>query len=221
MTSFSYLSFLEVFENFVFMKHKNANLSIAIFSSLCLAPVTRRWLTAHQMPNRGDEMPTNSTLGRVRPPDWAAESPVGRPALRKQSSPGFARVLIAFCIGIAATLAWQSYGDTARDIIVRRYPQLAWLTPQVPVMLPSPATIVPPIASSDSGELQTMSLGLAAVRQRVDQLTASQDKIARDITMTLQAVKQEILDKISVLAPQPATAAPARKPAPLLAAPSR
>jgi hypothetical protein len=41
-----------------------------------------------------------------------------------------ARFLVTFCIGIAVTLAWQSYGDAAREMIVNSYPQLGWLAPQ-------------------------------------------------------------------------------------------
>jgi hypothetical protein len=57
-------------------------------------------------------MSMNSAMGRVRPVDWPAEPPVVRPAFRKQSW-GFTRVLVTFCVGISATLAWQSYGDVA------------------------------------------------------------------------------------------------------------
>src|SRR5262249_9063322 len=44
-------------------------------------------------------------------------------------------VLMGFCLGIGATLAWQSYGDDARRTIARSYPQLGWLAPS-----PQPAT---------------------------------------------------------------------------------
>jgi small-conductance mechanosensitive channel len=158
-------------------------------------------------------MSMNSTMGRVRSADWAAESPVERPSLRKRASGGFTRVVIAFCIGISATLAWQSYGDAVREIIASRYPQFAWLAPHAPAAPPASAATVPPVVSADPQELKTMSLGLAAVRQRVDQLTASQDQTIRDLTMKLQAAKQEILDRMSMLSPQSATPL-ARKPAP-------
>jgi hypothetical protein len=62
-----------------------------------------------------------------------------------------------------------------------------------------------------------MSLGLAAVRQSVDQLvaqfTAGQEQMTRDITK-LEAAEQEILHKISAPPPRQAEA-PARKPVPL------
>jgi len=123
------------------------------------------------------------------------------------------RFLIAFCVGVAATLAWQSYGDPARQIIASSYPQLGWLAPQAAVAQTAPDTIVPPAPSPNQQELKAMSLGLAAVRQRVDQLAVGQEQIRRDITTKLQAAEQESRDKSSVPPPQPA-AAPARKPAP-------
>jgi hypothetical protein len=145
--------------------------------------------------------------------DWAAEPPVERPVVVKRTSRGFARFLIAFCIGIAATLAWQSYGDAARDIIVGRYPQLAWLAPQATVAPSAPAMIVPPISSFDLQELKTISSSLATMRQRMDQLAASQDQITRDIAARLQVTKQEILDKISTPSPAAAARKPATQPA--------
>jgi len=51
-------------------------------------------------------------------------------SLGKQASFSLTRFLIAFCIGVAATLAWQSYGDAAREIIASSHPQLGWLAPQ-------------------------------------------------------------------------------------------
>ena len=121
------------------------------------------------------------------------------------------RLLSVFCFGIVATLAWQSYGDAARAMIASSYPQLGWLAPQSAAQT-APAMIVPTITSPDPEELKTISLSLAAMRQRVDELAASQDQITRDINTKLQVAKQEILDKISAPSPQLATA-PAHKPA--------
>ncbi len=143
----------------------------------------------------------------------AGEPPVERPPLRKRRS----RFLITFGIGVAATLAWQSYGDAAREIIASASPQLGWLAPQAAVAQTAPATIAAATASLDQQELKAMSLSLAAVRQRVDQLAAqvaaAQEQMTRDFTAKLHAVEQDILDKISAPTPQ-ATAAPARKPVP-------
>ena len=143
----------------------------------------------------------------------AGERSVDRPLPRKRPL----RFLFAFCIGVAATLAWQSYGDAAREIIASSYPQLGWLAPQAAAAQAAPTTIAAATASLDQHELKAVSLGLAAVRQRVDQLAAQvaagQEQMTRDFTAKLHAVEQDILDKISAPTPQ-ATAAPARKPVP-------
>ena len=121
------------------------------------------------------------------------------------------RFLIPFCIGVAATLAWQSYGDTAREMIAGWSPQLSWLAPPAAPVAEASAALSP-----DQEELKGIWFGLAGVRQRVDeiaaQLAAGQEQVTRDIN-NLKAVEQDILDKIS--APPPRPAAPARKSVPL------
>jgi len=158
-------------------------------------------------------MPMSSMRSEFPADLLAGEPSVGRLPSRKRPS----RFLITFCIGVAATLAWQSYGDPARETIASAYPQLGWLAPQAAVAQTAPTTIAAATASLDQQELKAMSLGLAAVRQRVDQLAAQvaagQEQMTRDFTAKLHAAEQDILDRISVPAAQPG-AAPARKPVP-------
>ena len=52
------------------------------------------------------------------------------PSSLKQASFALARFLIAFCSGVAATLAWQSHGDATRRMIASPSPQLGWSSPQ-------------------------------------------------------------------------------------------
>ena len=157
---------------------------------------------------------------------WADEEPaVGAPMRRRGPSVEWrlpprepvrvgrviARFLMTFCFGVAATLAWQSYGDAAREMIARASPQLAWLAPAPSVAQSDAAAL-----SHGEEELKAISFGLAGVRLRVDQiaaqLAASQEQMTGDITNKLNAAEQDILDKISAPPPQP-TAAAARKPA--------
>ncbi len=95
--------------------------------------------------------------------------------------------LITFCIGVAATLTWQSYGDAARETIANSYPQLGWLAPQPP---PTPqnapdviALAAPAAPSPDQQQLNAMSLD--AVRQSIDRIAAgiaaSQEQITRSV----------------------------------------
>jgi hypothetical protein len=182
----------------------------------------------------------------VEPFEEASVEPIVDPAdmerlpnhrlpLRKRASRAVTRFLIAFCIGVVATLAWQSYGDAAREVIANSSPQLGWLAPQAAPDAPFP----------ELQQLRETSTGLAAVRQSVDQLSAKfvagQEQMTRDITklhaaeqeileniLKLHATEQDILanilDKISAPAPRPA-AAPVRKtltltPAPLTPPPA-
>jgi hypothetical protein len=70
-----------------------------------------------------------------------------------QSFMGF---LITLCIGVAATLGWQSYGDAAREMIASSHPQLDWLA--------TPPASAPP----DQQQLNAMSLD--AARQSIDRI---------------------------------------------------
>jgi hypothetical protein len=153
------------------------------------------------------------------PADLLAGDPsVERPELYQRRSRPFTRFVITFCLGVAATLAWQSYGDGARQMIADASPQLGWLAPQPAAAQAAADAIAPATPSADPQELKAMSLGLAAVHQRVDQLAAqvaaSQDQLTRDITARLQATEQDILNKISAPPPPRPDAAPVRKPVP-------
>ena len=125
-----------------------------------------------------------------------------------------ARFLITLCIGVTGTLAWQSYGNPVREVIASASPQFGWLGPRA---APAPDVIAPAAPSPDQQQLNAMSLGLAALRQSVDQLAAGQEQMTGDIAK-LQTAAQGILDKISAPPPRPAGAT-ARKPAPLTPAP--
>src|SRR5215813_6281083 len=98
-----------------------------------------------EMPTR--EMPTRSrprvALSEFSEGRWAAEPPIDPPlhpteldliqSMRssrvKRALLALAGFLIMFCIGIAATLAWQSHGNTVRGMIANLSPQLVWLAP--------------------------------------------------------------------------------------------
>ena len=76
-------------------------------------------------------LPVEPSVEAVRPTDPKNDpSPSGWPLLGKLAPLAFARYQIAFFIGVAATLAWQSYGDAAREMIANSYPQLGWVAPQ-------------------------------------------------------------------------------------------
>jgi len=166
------------------------------------------------------------------------ENEMGRLASR-----GF-RYLVALCIGLAAILAWQSYGEVPKQIIATRAPELGW-SPQTKQMIagwmqqlgwtkplaveikaaPEKVAAKQPTTALDPQQIQQIEVDIAAVRQAierhladvrstVEQLTTSQDQMARQIGQ-LQNTDKEILEKISAPPPQPQKRpAPARKYAP-------
>jgi hypothetical protein len=174
-------------------------------------------LTQSEFPTRpvaarptGDEMKRSSI-----------DATIMRPSLAKRALRELVRFLVVFGIGIATTLAWQSYGDTARAMIANSSPQLGWLAPQTPPVASTAPEVVAPAAAA-SPDLQQLVLGLASVRQSVDQLAAqlaaSQRQMGSEIAK-LQADQQKITHQLSVAPPRPA-AARAPKPTPVTPPPS-
>jgi hypothetical protein len=148
-----------------------------------------------------------------------------RPSLVARAARRVTRFLIVLCIGVATTLAWQSYGDLARAMIAISYPQLGWLAPEAaPVTQTAPpdmaAGAAPPAPSADvqqlkelSLSLKELSLGLDAVRQSVDQLAAQVAAGQRQMAGDIAKLQAEISPPPQRAAAAPA-AAPARKPVP-------
>src|SRR5258707_3002858 len=123
---------------------------------------------------------------------------IGRGAMR-----AFITLLLVACIG-AAGIAWQSYGDAAKEMIAAWAPQLALtssLPPEKPGLAEQPAPpavqadaapaplaqtapedVAPTAAALSPGSaqlLQSMARDLATVGQEIEQLKTSQAQIAR------------------------------------------
>jgi hypothetical protein len=143
----------------------------------------------------------------VRPTVLENDLPMtGQPSLRKRASRALSRFLSTFCLGIATTLAWQSYGDAFREMIVNSYPQLGWLAPQAK---PSDRITVAssPAPSFDPQQLNAMSQDLDAVRQSIDRIaasiTADQGQMTRNIDRIATAIsssQEQMMHSIDQLA---------------------
>ena len=63
--------------------------------------------------------------------EFSAGKPItDSPSLAKPPSRAFARYSLAICIGVAATLTWQSYGQSIKQIVATRASDLGW-SPEV------------------------------------------------------------------------------------------
>jgi hypothetical protein len=169
--------------------------------------------------------------------------PLSENEMKRRGSRGFVRFLVAICIGVAATLVWQSYGEAIKQIIATRAPELGWSpaakqmiaswvqqfgwtkpspSPQTaPIAQTAPAAVTPsaPIAPAINPEqVHQIAVDLGALRQTMEQIAGGQEQMRREIN-TLQGAVAEILIKIPETPPPPLTTASARKPKPA-AAPS-
>jgi hypothetical protein len=109
------------------------------------------------------------------------------------------RFSIAALIGVGATLGWQSYGDAAKEMVKARAPTLARLL--------SISTTKPPVVATTSPDpmqqLAPLASNLDVVRRSVEQLAAKQEQMAQNIA-ALQAVEEDIRQKVSSTPPSPA-----------------
>jgi len=122
-----------------------------------------------------------------------------RPSIGRRMLRSLTRFSIAALIGVGATLGWQSYGDAAKEMVIVRAPTLAWLL--------SISTTKPPVAAATSPDLvqqlAPLALNLDVVRRAVEQLAAKQEQMAQNFT-ALQAVEEDIRQKVSSTPPSPA-----------------
>ena len=123
------------------------------------------------------------------------------------------RFLVAFCIGVIATLAWQSCSDAARQLVETSSLQFGGLAP---IAQTTPDVIAPATFAGLSLDEQH----LAAVHRNVDPLAAgqwqinptvvhlasAQMQITRDFASLQQQTERHPISKMSVPLPRPAPA---------------
>jgi hypothetical protein len=127
----------------------------------------------------------------------------------KSASRRFAGYLVAICVCVVAIVAWQSYGEAARQIIATKAPELGWspeakqmiaswverfgwtkppasrentVVQATPVIQTAPETVAPKapaVLSLDPQQVQQIEAAIAAVRQAVERHLA-------DVRVTLE-----------------------------------
>jgi hypothetical protein len=138
-------------------------------------------------------------------------------ATERLASRGF-RYMVAVCIGVAAILAWQSYGDAAKQIIATKAPELArspqtkqmiagwmqqlgWTKPLVvgsksaPVTQTAPETVAakgPATPSLDPQQVKQIEADIAAVRQAVERHLADMRATVEQLAASQDQMAREI-----------------------------
>jgi len=164
---------------------------------------------------------------------------------KRRGSRGLARYLVALLIGVAATLAWQSYGDATKRMIATKAPELGW-SPEAkqmiaswtlggtkppagsekqaaPVAQTAPGNVAPEApatVSLDQDQLQQITGSLTTLRQTVDTLRQTVEELTAgqdQMTRVIGRLETAVAELI-VKIPEPPPqppAAPARKPTPV------
>ncbi len=120
--------------------------------------VEKEWLTAEETSSGGRardlDARSDQRIG-IRPKKPSIHSPhssslkddqvaSGRPTIGRRIFRTLTRFFIAVLFGVGATLAWQSHGDAAREMVVARVPTLAWLLLSVSATKPPVVAATPP-----------------------------------------------------------------------------
>jgi len=158
-------------------------------------------------------LPTSPSVDATMPPtDDLKDDPVpGNEALPGRDLRAVSRFLVAFCIGVIATLTWQSCGDAARQLAQTSSLQFGGLAPvaQITSDMIAPATF----AGRFLGDQH-----LAAIQENVEQLAASPQHINIGIVqlpsvpehmmhnVASQQTERHTLSSVSVPLPRPAPA---------------
>jgi len=149
-----------------------------------------------------------------------------RPSVGRRIFRALVRFFIAVLIGVGATLAWQSYGDEAREAVRTRAPSLVWLLPvstpksdlaavrssleQLAVKQEQIAQAVPSFDSVQ--QLEPITRDLAAVRSSLEQLAVKQEQMAQNIATLQAVVERDMRQTTSSPLPSQAVPLPPHKP---------
>src|SRR6267143_5805476 len=149
--------------------------------------VKKEWQTAEDTSSGGPARDLHARSDqRIRPmkPSIRSPRPSGlnddqvasdRPSIGRRIFRTLTRFFIAVIIGIGATLAWQSHGDAARDMVVARAPLLGWLLSVSTTKSAAGAATAP----DPLPQLVPLASNIDAVRRSVDHLAANQEQMAQ------------------------------------------
>jgi hypothetical protein len=136
-------------------------------------------------------------------------------AMERLASRGF-RYLVALCIGVAAILAWQSYGEAPKQIIATRAPelgwspeakqriaswmqQLGWTKPAVVESKAAPVTQTAPMVAAkqqttalDPQQVQQIKADVGAVREAVERQLAEMRKTVEQLAAGQELMVREV-----------------------------
>jgi hypothetical protein len=115
----------------------------------------------------------------------------GRPPAGRRIFRSFTRLVVTILIGVGSTLAWQSYGDVAKEMMAAQAPALSGLLSVLPTKPPAVAAFASPAQQPG-----VSASSLDALRRSVEQLAARQEQMAQNMA-AVQAIGEDIRQKMS------------------------
>ncbi len=146
----------------------------------------------------------STLLGSAQSEFRAGKPTIDRPSCARRGARAFVRFLVAICIGVVGTLAWQSYGEATKRIIATRAPELGW-SPEAKQMIASwieqlgwtkPASAIMAVQQSTSGipvttVAQTTPETVVPKASAAPSLDLEQvQQMAKDLAEVRQAIEQ-------------------------------
>jgi hypothetical protein len=146
--------------------------------------------------------------GRCAADEFEGPNDKASPTTLENHPRALPRLLVAFCSGVVAALAWWSFGDAARQRIASSYPQLLWLAPPPTLTAPkAPDMIVPSPNQLDAMSREPQSLdrivGGQELTRDTDQTTTSVDGAS---SAQADSIPVESRDDAASLQPMPTQA---------------
>jgi hypothetical protein len=149
-----------------------------------------------------------------RRPAYRRVAPGKRPVGGRMAK-SLARFCAAVLIGMGFTLAWQSHGEDAKDIVRTWAPSLAWLLPATHTEKPVETTTSPELMQ----QIKLIAVDVAILRRNLgqiatnqEQLSAKQDQLSQNV-LNLTQIEQEVRTQ-SLSAPVPKAVQPRPRNAP-------
>jgi hypothetical protein len=149
---------------------------------------------------------------RVRRPP--RQNAMKKPSVANRMVRSVSRFFAAVLIGVALTLAGQSYGDQLNEMIADWAPSLASLLPAQSLKKTADGALSPEVAQ----QIKLIAVDLAIVRRSMGQLAANQDQFAakqeqmNQSIATLQQAEQDARQQVLAPAAPKGAHAPAHNP---------
>jgi hypothetical protein len=145
---------------------------------------------------RMTELSLDPTLG---PADMSNDPlPTDRPSLGRRTSRSLTRFLVAACVGVAATLAWQSYAGTAKQMIANSAPRLSRLLMSPPAKNPPSGQEIaieqpsPPAVEASAPQAASAQAGAVASTASETATSSAPTAASGELKQQLETMKQDL-----------------------------